>query len=144
MEKSHQERLPPAWGCDNERSPGGITTCLPLGASEPCESFMRWAEGALVDPLREFEPHQRNRHIEESRVLRVQEWGPVLRKQLQSEAWDVFRVNQVNPNPSSSAASRSLRASYRIQRGVSQVSNSRSSETFRLEQKNCACVCVCV
>lgn len=67
MEKSHQERIPPARGFDREQSPGGIMACLPLGASEAWESLRRGPERALGDPFMEFQPHQRNREFFVSR-----------------------------------------------------------------------------
>lgn len=48
-------------GCEDEQSPGGLTTSLLLGASGPCESFMRVGKGTLGGQLRSLGPHQRNK-----------------------------------------------------------------------------------
>ena len=51
-------------------------------------------------------------HTKENWVLDLQEWSLMLRElQIQSQAWDVFSVNQVNSKPSSFPASGTLRAS---------------------------------
>lgn len=99
-------RLPGGW--DNEQSPGGMTTSLPLGASGPYEGFMRVDEGTLGGQLRHLGPHWRNNVILKRNKFLCPGMKSCFEETTNSESGLRFSVNQVNSKSKSSPASTTL------------------------------------